>query len=149
MYLLSGREGRSALKEIKKMRNRSSSFLAITSLTLASVFAQEQNTHVIPLAELHASAIAAGKQRQENLSQLERFFSGESAEKALQSAHLSGNQVRNVVAMLDDQELATLAARAKKANSDFAAGSLTNQELTYIVIALGTAVLILVIVAAR
>jgi len=51
--------------------------------------------------------------------------------------------------MLNDQELARLAARAEKANSDFAAGSLTNQELTYIVIALGTAVLILVIVAAR
>jgi hypothetical protein len=149
MYLFSGREGRSALKEIKKMRNRSSSFLAITSLTLASVCAQEQNTHVIPLAELQASVIAAGQQRQENLSRLERFFSGASAEKALQSAHLNGSQVRSVVAMLDDQELARLAARADKANSDFAAGSLSNQELTYIVIALGTAVLILVIVAAR
>jgi CHASE3 domain sensor protein len=131
------------------MRNRSSSFLAITSLTLASVCAQEQNTHVVPLAELQTSVVAAGQQRQENLSRLERFFSGAAAEKALQSAHLNGSQVRSVVAILDDQELARLAARADKANSDFAAGSLSNQELTYIVIALGTAVLILVIVAAR
>ena len=125
------------------------SVLAITSLTLTSVFAQEPNTHVVPLAELQANMVAAGQQRQENLSRLERFFTGESAEKALQSAHLSGSQVRNVVAMLDDQELARLAARSEKATSDFAAGTLTNQELTYIVIALGTAVLILVIVAAR
>jgi CHASE3 domain sensor protein len=98
---------------------------------------------------LQTSVVAAGQQRQENLSRLERFFSGAAAEKALQSAHLNGSQVRSVVAILDDQELARLAARADKANSDFAAGSLSNQELTYIVIALGTAVLILVIVAAR
>jgi CHASE3 domain sensor protein len=132
---------------------RAAAILAATSLPLASGFAQdirpEPNTHVVPQAELQQTIVAAGQQRQENLSRLERFFSGPAAEKALQTAHLNGSQIRNVVAMLDDQELARLAARADKANSDFAAGTLTNQELTYIVIALGTAVLILVIVAAR
>lgn len=117
------------------------------ALPLASLWAQD--THVVPLSELHSAVVAAGQQRQENVSRLERFFTGDSAENALQSARLNGSQIRNAIAMLDDQELARLAARAEKANSDFAGGSLTNQELTYIVIALGTAVLILVIVAAR
>jgi hypothetical protein len=132
---------------------RAAAIVVAISLPLASGFAQEvqpePNTHVVPQAELQQIIVAVGQQRQENLSRLERFFSGAPAAKALQTAHLSGNQIRNVVAMLDDQELARLAARAEKANSDFAAGTLTNQELTYIVIALGTAVLILVIVAAR
>lgn len=132
---------------------RAAAVLAATSLPLASGWAQtvrpERDTHVVPLSELHASVVAAGQQRQKNLSRLERFFTGAPAEKALQTARLDGNQVRNAIATLDDQELARLAARAEKAKSDFAAGTLTNQELTYIVIALGTAVLILVIVAAR
>ncbi|MCU1335311.1 MAG: hypothetical protein JWO19_892 [Bryobacterales bacterium] len=126
---------------------RAAAALMMMSLPVVSGLAQE--THVVPLAELHASAVAAGEQRQKNLSRLERFFGGESAEKALQTTRLNGNQVRNAIAMLNDEELARLAARAEKANSDFAAGALNNQELTYIIIALATAVLILVIVAAR
>ena len=121
--------------------------LAAASLSAASGLAQD--SHVVPLAELHSAAVGASSQRQQNISKLERFFTGETAEKALESVRLNGNQVRDAIASLDSQELARLAARAEKANSDFAAGSLTNQELTYIVIALGTAVLILVIVAAR
>lgn len=126
---------------------RALAIVAATTLTLVSGWAQQ--THVVPLSELQATVVAVAQHRQENISRLERFFTGDSAENALQGARLNGSQIRTAIAMLNDQELARLAARAEKANSDFAAGSLTNQELTYIVIALGTAVLILVIVAAR
>jgi hypothetical protein len=131
----------------QKILRQTLAIVAAGSLTLASGLAQD--SHVVPLSELHASVVVAGQQRQENLSRLERFFTGAPAENALQGARLNGKEIRNAIAMLNDQELARLSARAQKANSDFAAGSLTNQELTYIVIALGTAVLILVIVAAR
>lgn len=131
----------------RNVLHRAPAIVMAAALPLASLWAQD--THVVPLSELHSAVVAAGQQRQENVSRLERFFTGDSAENALQSARLNGSQIRNAIAMLDDQELARLAARAEKANSDFAGGSLTNQELTYIVIALGTAVLILVIVAAR
>jgi len=132
---------------ISKPLRRAAAILAAASLSVVPGVAQE--AHVVPLSELQAAAVAAGNQRQENISKLERFFTGETAEKALETVRLNGHQVRDAIASLDNQELARLAARAEKANSDFAAGSLTNQELTYIVIALGTAVLILVIVAAR
>lgn len=131
----------------RNVLHRATAIVMAAALPLVSLWAQD--THVVPLSELHSAVVAAGQQRQENVSRLERFFTGDSAENALQSARLNGSQIRNAIAMLDDQELARLAARAEKANSDFAGGSLTNQELTYIVIALGTAVLILVIVAAR
>jgi hypothetical protein len=132
---------------IQNLFHRILTILVAALLPAVSVMAQE--THIVPQSELHSTLVAASQQRLENISHLERFFLGESAESALRGAHLNGNQVRGAIATLDDQELARLAARADKAHADFAAGSLTNQELTYIVIALGTAVLILVIVAAR
>jgi hypothetical protein len=52
------------------------------------------------------------------------------------------------VATLSPEELARLATKTNQIQTDFAAGALTNQQLTYIVIALGTAVLVLLIVAA-
>ena len=143
---------------ISKPLRRAAAIFMAGLLPTVSLLAQERaapggdpapEAHVVPLIELHQAAVAASSQRQDNVSRLERFFTGETAEKALRTVRLNGNQVRDAIASLDNEELARLAARADKANSDFAAGSLTNQELTYIVIALGTAVLILVIVAAR
>jgi hypothetical protein len=51
--------------------------------------------------------------------------------------------------LLNDKELARLAAQAEKVQADVAAGALDNhQQISYIIIALATAVLILVIVVA-
>jgi hypothetical protein len=67
----------------------------------------------------------------------------------LSSTGIEYRKVERALAQLEDEELARLAARADKVRRDFEAGSLTNQQITYIIIALATAVLILVIVAAR
>jgi hypothetical protein len=56
-------------------------------------------------------------------------------------------QVKTAVSTLSDQELAQLAARADKAQADFAAGTLSERDL--ILIILGIAVLVLIIVAVR
>jgi hypothetical protein len=48
---------------------------------------------------------------------------------------------------LDDQELARLAARADKAQADFAAGRIEERDLILIILAI--VVLVLVIVAVR
>jgi len=50
---------------------------------------------------------------------------------------------------LSDEELARLAARTEKVRKDFAAGALTNQQITYIIIALATALIVVIIVVAR
>jgi hypothetical protein len=55
--------------------------------------------------------------------------------------------VKQGVATLSDQELAQLAARADKAQADFAAGTLSDRDL--IIIILAVAALILIIVAVR
>jgi len=46
--------------------------------------------------------------------------------------------------LLDDEELAQLAARAEEPGAEVVGGALTNQQLTYIVIALATAVIVLI-----
>jgi hypothetical protein len=69
------------------------------------------------------------------------------AEKALKSAHIDAQPVKNAVSRLNDEELAQLAARASKAQADFAAGRLSDRDL--IIILLAVVALILIIVAVR
>ena len=104
--------------------------------------------HIVQPREFHKAILDASESRQENIGRIHRFLLSEPGARALGAARLDPEKVERAVALLDDNELARLAARAVKAQEDFAAGALTNQQLTYIVIALGTAVIILVIVAA-
>jgi hypothetical protein len=91
----------------------------------------------------------AAQARLNRIETLEKFLSSETARKALREAALDPQKVKGAVALLGDEELARLSAQAEKIQTDFAAGALSNQEITYIIIALSTAVLILIIVAAR
>lgn len=116
----------------------------IALLTVVSTLPGIAQEHVVPQVELQKRAIQASQERQRNLQELDSLFAHEAVAKVLDRTRL-----RQAAGLLSDEELARLAARAKAIRSDFAAGALTNQELTYIVIALGTAVLILVIVAAH
>lgn len=119
--------------------------LVATIVPTMSAIAQEN--HVVPLTELHRDAAAATESRQGDLAKVERFFSSEMAQNALRAAHLDGDQVKTALPLLGTDELAQLAARTDRLQADFAAGALSNQEITYILIALATAVIILVIVA--
>jgi hypothetical protein len=101
--------------------------------------------HIVPPAELQQAAASAARSRQQNIDKVEKFFSSEQAEKVLKSAHLDAVQVKKAVPTLSNQELARLASRADKAHKDFAAGALTNQQITYILIALATAVIVLIL----
>jgi hypothetical protein len=56
--------------------------------------------------------------------------------------------VEQAIPLLNDEELSRLASRCRQVESDISGGELNNQEMTYIIIALATAVIILVLVAA-
>ena len=105
--------------------------------------------HVVPAPVLHQAVRAASQARQDNLAKLDRFFSSEPAKKAFATAKLDSARVSQALSLLSDEELARLASQSDKVQNDVAAGALTNQQITYILIALATAVIILVIVAAR
>jgi len=104
-------------------------------------------SHVVSPADLQREAVAASQVRQHNLDSVQRLLSTPAAEKALKSAKMDTQQIKTAVSTLSDQELAQLAAKADKAQADFAAGNLSERDL--ILIILGIAVLVLIIVAVR
>lgn len=124
-----------------------------TALVLAAVFALPQNllaegaVHVVSPSDLRHAAVQASTVRQQNVEQVRQFFSSDKAEKALRSAHVNPEQVKNAVSTLDDAELAQLASRVQKTQADFAAGTLSDRDLIIILVAI--AALILIIVAVR
>ena len=117
---------------------------ALTFAFQSSLLAAPQN-HVVSPTELQQATASVAHTRQQNITKVEKFLSSEQASKALKSAHLDPVQVKKAVPSLNDQELARLASRADKAQKDFAAGALTNQQITYILIALATAVIVLIL----
>ncbi len=126
--------------------------MLITSLVFAVGFLLQApsllaaQNHVVSPSELQQVTLSASRTRQQNINKVEKLFSSEQAEKALKSAHLNPIQIKKAVPSLSDQELARLASRADKAQNDFAAGALTNQQITYILIAIGAAVIVLIAV---
>ena len=123
----------------------------VTACILVTIFAVPPSllaqTHVVSSSELQKAALAATQTRQQNLQKVNQFFSSEKAQKALKSAHMDPEQVKTAVSTLSDAELARLASRAQKAQTDFAAGTLSDRDLIIIIVAI--AALILIIVAVR
>lgn len=120
------------------------SVLVVAFLFTGNLVAQG---HVVSPAELQKQVMAASQARQSNIETVQHFLSTPTAQKALKSAQMDPQQVKTAVSALDDQELAQLAARADKAQADFAAGALSERDLIWIILAI--AVLVLIIVAVR
>jgi hypothetical protein len=123
----------------------------LTACILATIFTVPPSlmaqTHVVSSSDLQKEVLAATQARQRNLEKVRGFFSSEVAQKALKSAHMDAERVKHAVSTLSDAELAQLAARADKAQADFAAGTLSDRDLIIILVAI--AALILIIVAVR
>jgi hypothetical protein len=108
-------------------------------------FAQPPN-HSVSSADIQRDVASASAVRQQNIKQVEDFLAMPGARQALQSAHIDYRQVKDAVPQLSDQELARLAVTSQNAQNRFAAGSLSDRDLLYILI--GVAVIILIVVAA-
>ncbi|MFZ0745047.1 MAG: hypothetical protein WAM85_11615 [Terracidiphilus sp.] len=125
---------------------------ALTASALVALFAIPQcliaqvSEHVVSPADLQKSTVEASKSRQKNLDTLNKFFSSVKAQRALQSAHMNPKQIKTAVAGLSDEEMAQLASRANKAQTDFAAGNIDNRDLLIILVALAALILIIVAV---
>ena len=119
------------------------SILGVTSLPLQ--IAQGQT---ITPSELRDAVRKTAAERQKNLTQVRSFFADPIVRTAIARGGMDADRVQKAASTLSADELARLSARTSKIQSDFAAGALSNQDLTYIVIALAAAVLVLVVVAA-
>ena len=119
----------------------------LVSFALPHNIVAQEPEHLVNPSALQQATVAAAQTRQQNLDTLNRFFSSDKATQALKASHMNPQEVKSAVATLNDQELAQLAARASKAQSQFAAGNINDRDLLIILVAI--AALILIIVAVR
>ena len=128
------------------VRALSASALIVTFAVPQSI-AAEVTDHLVSPSDLEKAAVDASQARERNLESLQSFFGSDPARRALESAHMNPQQVNRAIATLSDEELAQLASRARKAQANFAAGTLSDRDLLVILVAI--AALILIIVAVR
>ena len=107
---------------------------------------RQPDTHVVSPLDLQNAAVNATQVRQKNIEKVERFLSSDVAVQTMKTAHIDPVQVKTGISSLSDQELAQLAARADKAQRDFAGGAIGHKELAIII--LGVLVVILIVVLA-
>ncbi len=119
--------------------------LFVLSLPCQMLSAQD---HVVSTRGLHQALVKSSATRQTDISKIERFFSSQPAQAALKKARLNMKQVQQAIPTFSDQELAQLARQTDRIQNDFAAGALSNEQLTYIIIALATAVVVILILKA-
>lgn len=121
------------------------SLLAETQMP--STAPRKPDTHVVSPLDLQKAAVDATQARQKNIEKLEQFLSSDDAVQTMKSAHIDPVQVKKGITSLSDQELAQLAARADKAQRDFAAGAIGHRELAIIILAVLVVILIVVLAA--
>ena len=132
-----------------KLRKRLAILLAIAFTSLAApaqrLFADD---HAVSAADLHQILVDSAKTRQTNVATVQKFFSSKMMKNALSNQIVTASKVEKAIPLLNDEELSRLASQCRQVETDISAGALSNQEITYILIALATAVIILVIVVA-
>jgi|SRR5713101_6873844 len=120
------------------------SMLAIALLlVLAGVPAGgQEKQHVVSLSDLNKDAARPAQTRQSNEEAVRTLLSSVPAQKALKSANLDYQKVDKAVGQLSDEDVAKLAERSRQAQSDFAAGRISDRDLLWIIlIAIGIIVL--------
>jgi hypothetical protein len=122
------------------------SMLAIAALPgLAGIPARAQDKqHVVSLSDLNKDAARPAQTRQSNEEAIRTLLSSEQAKKALKSANLEYQKVDKAVGQLSDEDLAKLAERSRQAQSDFAAGRISDRDLLWIIV-IALAIIVLAI----
>jgi hypothetical protein len=123
--------------------------LSIPPTLAAQTQAVSPSQQAVSPSELHEAIRDAAKTQQKNRSDVQVFFSSELARKAMKVGKIDYQRVQTAVATMSPEELARLAARTNQLQQDFAGGALNSQQTTYAIIALATAVFVLIIVAAH
>ncbi len=122
------------------------SMLAIAALPgLAGKPARAQDKqHVVSLSDLNKDAARPAQTRQSNEEAIRTLLSSDQAKKALKSANLEYQKVDKAVGQLSDEDLAKLAERSRQAQSDLAAGRISDRDLLWIIV-IALAIIVLAI----
>ncbi len=104
--------------------------------------------HVATTNDLRNELRNSAKERQDHITKLQQFLSSEIAQKALRSAKLDPAKAQAAIPLLSDQELARLAAQVDRADFAGAGLSLTNEQVTIILVGI-VLIIIVAILASR
>ncbi|HEV2134828.1 MAG TPA: PA2779 family protein [Terracidiphilus sp.] len=132
--------------EVKRFSQSLTVAAIALAFTVAPALLAQASDHLVTPSALQQATVNASHARQQNLETLQKFFSSSQAQKALESAHMNPQEVKKAVAGLNDQDLAQLAQRANKAQSDFAAGNIDDRDLLIILVCIAALILIIVAV---
>lgn len=124
----------------------SACLLALAALFVAAgVPARAQDKqHVVSIGDLTKDAARPVQTRQANEEAVRTLLSSEQGQKALKSANLDYQKVDKAIGQLSDEDLSKLAERSRQAQTDFAAGRISDRDMLWIIlIALGIVVLAL------
>jgi hypothetical protein len=103
--------------------------------------------HAVSTADLHQALVDSANTRQTNVETVQEFFKSDLVQKTLGHQIVNAAKVEKAIPLLNDEELSQLASQCRQVDSDISAGALTNQQITYIIIALATAVIVIILVA--
>jgi uncharacterized protein (DUF3084 family) len=98
-----------------------SALLSLAILFSTSAPAQE---HIAPLSAVRQDLQRTASQRATNLADIERLLARPEARQELAKARLNPEQAQKAISLLNDEELARLAARARTAEQDVQGGLL-------------------------
>jgi|ERR1700720_3992420 hypothetical protein len=108
-------------------------FAALASLASTAAAAQEQH-HVVSSGELRQDAAQPAQTRHANEQAVRSLLSSDAGQKALKSSGVDYQKVDRAVGQLNDEDLGKLARRSQQAQSDFAAGRLSDRDLLWIIL---------------
>lgn len=108
---------------------------ALMLLGVASLSASAQDKqHVVSLGDLNKDAAKPAQTRQANDEAIRSLLSSDAGQKALKSSGVDYQKVDKAVSQLSDEDAAKLAERSRKAQSDFAAGRISDRDLLWIIL---------------
>jgi len=115
--------------------SRALMFAAVTYVAgIPSRIQAQDQQHVVSLDELKKDAAKSAETRHADEAAVKNFLSSEQAQKALKSADLDLQKVDKAVGQLSDEDLAKLAEKSRQAQTDFAAGKLSDRDLLWIIL---------------
>lgn len=104
--------------------------------------------HILPMAEMDQHIAKETKVRRDNVAKATAFFALPQVSQTLHAAKLDPKQMQQAVSLLNDSDLSRFVQRSEQARMDIEGGALNNTQLTYIVIALVTALVVTIIFVA-
>lgn len=124
--------------ELSKVRGAFLRRIPMTALAVAlgcaTLMPAGAEDHIVSTQALRQTMEAQSQTRQKDIAAVQSLFRTPAAQRAMKMAHVEPTQVQRAIPTLSNAELASLSARARTAQQDFAAGAISEETLLLVII---------------